>query len=76
MVCLYTCGACLKGDHVNCERGHPAPKGVFGGSSCICHCRGRSEEQMKADDEKWFEEQMKKIDEFENISKKDRQEKR
>ena len=36
MVYLYLCDACLRGDHENCSKGNPAPKGVYGGSKCKC----------------------------------------
>ena len=49
MVYLYTCAACQRGEHEKCERGHPAPPGVIGGSSCICVCRGRSWDQVQKD---------------------------
>ena len=54
---LYTCQACLDGDHENCERGTSPGKGMFGGKRCICHCLGRSNEQIKCD----WEENMAKI---------------
>lgn len=40
MVRLYTCDACLRGDHENCRRGFKAPPGVIGGSRCVCPCEG------------------------------------
>ena len=40
MVYLYYCGACEDGRHKECELGHPAPPGVFGGSKCRCPCSG------------------------------------
>ena len=36
MVYLYICSACERGDHTHCEKGQPAPPGVFGGSKCKC----------------------------------------
>lgn len=36
MVFLFLCAACERGDHKNCQKGHPAPKGVYGGSKCSC----------------------------------------
>lgn len=36
MVFLYLCSACERGDHANCEKGNPAPPGVYGGSKCKC----------------------------------------
>jgi hypothetical protein len=49
MVYLYTCSACSQERHEDCEIGHPAPKGVMGGSKCLCSCNGRSEEQRDKD---------------------------
>jgi len=40
MVYLYYCQACENGNHGNCELGHPAPPGHFGGSKCRCPCSG------------------------------------
>ena len=54
---LYTCHPCANGDHENCERGSGLGKGMFGGKRCICHCCGRSKEQIKRD----WEENMAKI---------------
>ena len=47
MVRLYMCHACKEGRHEDCEIGHPAPKGVFGGSSCICCCGGNKREPLE-----------------------------
>ena len=58
MVRLYTCAFCVSGKHEKCERGHPVPKGVYGGSSCVCHCQGRSQAQMDADREAQFKATM------------------
>jgi len=41
MVYLYYCQACEDGRHKDCELGHPAPPGVYGGSKCRCACSGR-----------------------------------
>jgi len=38
MVYLYTCMRCELGDHDRCEKGHPAPTGVYGGTRCRCFC--------------------------------------
>lgn len=66
MVYLYLCEFCQRGDHKNCELGHPAPPGVYGGSRCRCGCRG---------DEHWnkpeiiHKELMKQVDEIMNLTK-------
>jgi hypothetical protein len=36
MVMLYECEACKEGRHDECEVGHEAPKGSYGGSRCTC----------------------------------------
>lgn len=43
MVMLYTCQACKDGNHGECEGGHPAPEGNYGGSMCRCKCKGDPE---------------------------------
>jgi hypothetical protein len=40
MVYLYLCKACEDEHHGECEKGFPAPPGVFGGSKCTCLCNG------------------------------------
>ena len=48
MVYLYLCEACKRGDHEHCNKGIPAPKGMYGGSKCKCfdqsHLRDNSAE--------------------------------
>jgi len=39
MVWIYLCKACEEGRHGECELGHPAPKGQYGGSLCRCPCK-------------------------------------
>lgn len=36
MVYLFLCQACELGNHENCSKGFPAPKGIYGGSKCNC----------------------------------------
>ena len=62
MVFIYTCGACQHEQHEKCERGHSVPKGTFGGSTCVCGCRGRSKEQWDADDRAEMEQRLRNLD--------------
>jgi len=66
----YTCGACQMGNHERCEKGHPAPPGVFGGSRCICRCNGRSKEQWMKDEEESMRKRIKGIVNFERKQQK------
>lgn len=59
---LYTCQACLNDDHENCERDTLPAHGMFGGKRCVCHCLGRSKEQIRRD----WEEHMAKVIESTN----------
>ena len=59
MVQLYTCQACLDALHEECERGHPAKAGNFGGRSCVCPCLGRSDAKRKKDWEKHVGDMLK-----------------
>jgi len=63
---LYLCGACKTGDHENCERGHPAHHGQFGGSSCICNCCGRSQKEMERQSKEDFKKLFENLDGLEN----------
>ena len=58
---LYTCQACLKGRHKQCERTRNVDGISFGGARCICNCRGRSQKQWLKEDEKFFADQRKKL---------------
>jgi len=68
---LYLCGACQQGHHERCERGHPAPKGVFGGSSCVCHCCGRSQKEMETEREAEFKKLFLNLDAVDNPKEKE-----
>jgi hypothetical protein len=40
MVQIYRCYPCQIGDHQHCAKVKTVPAGQFGGSSCICGCKG------------------------------------
>jgi len=70
MVYLYLCSACQQNDHKNCERGHPAPPGVIGGSLCRCGCRGNPNWPDYKGISKGLQADLQKIIKFEEESKK------
>ncbi len=70
MVYLYYCKACEEGRHKDCELGHPAPPGVYGGSKCRCPCSGdplwNDPVRIRKATEKFLDE----LDKFEKKSRK------
>ena len=68
---LYTCNACLDGEHEKCEKGY-GKKGCFGGGMCVCRCMGRSEKKWKADEDKAWEAHKKAVFSVEERAKRTR----
>lgn len=46
MVKLYTCEPCERGEHDKCEIGQSAPDGQYGGTKCMCPCKGNPNMNM------------------------------
>jgi len=69
MVYLYYCGACEDGRHKDCELGHPAPPGVYGGSKCRCPCSGDPLWNDPGRIQAQIRRQLKKLDEIQERSK-------
>jgi len=47
---IYTCHWCTEGQHEKCELSHHCSPGQYGGSRCLCPCKG---------DPKWKEKFLK-----------------
>lgn len=60
MCYLYTCEACQSGNHEKCEIEYGDGKS-FGGGTCICRCRGRSEKNWMEDEKDVMSERIRKL---------------
>jgi len=52
---IYTCHWCTAGQHEKCELSHDCPPGQYGGSRCICPCKG---------DPKYLERKVEEVKKF------------
>lgn len=70
MVHLYTCDACVGGEHSKCAKVTPCEPGCYGGSKCTCGCNGDPDWMTPSKIHKEMMRQLKNIEKFEKASKK------
>lgn len=70
MVKIYTCNACTENRHKDCELSKPSyPPGSYGGSRCLCACRGNPHFNDPDVIHRDIMRQLDKITKFEEASK-------